>query len=94
MPTDKQTLDAMLPESIKKLASNYHNHVIAEAQTCLTEFDFDKIAEYLGGRQAARRVKWAAINQGLAALKDLEESEKEASLGGAMKKKKQEQLGG
>lgn len=73
MPIDERTLDEMIPEGIKKLASNYHNDVIAHAQTGLTEFDFDKIAEYLGGRQAARRVKWATINQGLLALKDLEE---------------------
>lgn len=81
MPIDKKTLDAMLPESIKKLASSYNNHKIAEAQTGLTNFDFEKIAEYLGGRQAARRVKWATIYQGLQALKDLEETEKEAGLG-------------
>ena len=72
MPMDKKTLDAMLPESIKTLAGSYNNHKIAEAQTGLTDFDFNKIAEYLGGRQAARRVKWATIYQGLKALKDLE----------------------
>lgn len=70
---DFETLDAMIPEGIKKLASTYNNHILAQARTGLAEFDFTKIAEYLGGRQAVRRIKWATINQGLHALKDLEE---------------------
>jgi len=72
MVTEKDILEAYVPESIKEASRNFQMHKVAGQITGLTDFSFEKIAEYMGGRFAARRLKWQPVADGLVALKQLQ----------------------
>jgi hypothetical protein len=64
-------IKAHLPESVKQAISGYQMHKVASTLTGLNEFSLDKIAEFMGGRMAARHMKWRPIAEGLTALAQL-----------------------
>lgn len=69
--TEQEIIEAHVPESVKEAVRSFQMHKVAGDMTGLTAFSFDKIAEYLGGRMAARRMKWRPVADGLVALRNL-----------------------
>jgi hypothetical protein len=65
------TVSEMIPASLKGAVHNQQHHKIAEAKTGMKDFSFAKIAEYFGGRIAARKAKWRPVHDGLQALRNL-----------------------
>lgn len=66
-----ETLETLVPERIKMAARNHQHHHIVAARLGITDFSFQKIAEYFGGRIAARNMKWRPVRDGLQALRNL-----------------------
>jgi len=66
-----QTVNEFLPERIKTAARNNQFHHIVGARLGITDFSIEKIAEYLGGRIAARHMKWRPVRDGFQALRNL-----------------------
>jgi hypothetical protein len=64
-------VDALLPDHVKMAASNHQNHLIAQARFGISDFTLAKVAEYFGGRIAARHMKWRPVREGLEALRNL-----------------------
>ena len=73
MVTEKQIIEAYVPESIKQASRNFQMNTVVSAMIGLNDFTFDKIAAYMGGRFAARRLKWRPVADGLVALQQLQE---------------------
>lgn len=72
MVTEREIIDAYVPESIKEASRNFQMHKVAAHITGLTDFSIEKIAQYMGGRFAARRLKWRPVADGLVALRQLQ----------------------
>jgi hypothetical protein len=72
MITEQEILEAYVPESIKEASRSFQMHKVASQITGLPDFSFAKVAEYMGGRFAARRMKWRPVADGLVALKQLQ----------------------
>jgi hypothetical protein len=68
---EKTVIETYLPESVKETVRTFQMHKFAERITGLNDFSLAKIAEYLGGRMAARRMKWRPVTEGLNALRSL-----------------------
>lgn len=66
-----QTINEILPERIKTAVRNNQHHHIMSARLGITDFSIEKIAEYFGGRIAARHLKWRPVKDGLQALRNL-----------------------
>ena len=71
MATEREIIEAYVPESIKTLIRTGHMDKVASIMTGLDEFTLEKVAGYMGGRMAARRVRWQPIADGLTALRNL-----------------------
>lgn len=72
MPTDQELIMHYVPESVKQLSRQFQIHKLATQITGLTDFSPEKIAAYLGGRIAARNIKWRPVADGLLALHELQ----------------------
>ena len=72
MVTEREIIEAYVPESIKEASRTFQMHKVASQVTGLEEFSLQKIASYMGGRFAARRLKWRPVADGLVALKQLQ----------------------
>ncbi len=72
MVTEREIIEAYVPDSIKKASRSFQMHKVASRITGLTDFSIEKIAEYMGGRFAARRLKWRPVADGLVALRQLQ----------------------
>lgn len=71
---EKNEIDVIneyLPESIKEAIEMHQMHKVASQITGLEDFSLAKISEYLGGRMAARQLKWKPVADGLVALHNL-----------------------
>lgn len=69
---DIKIAETFVPESVKNLITNFQMHKLAEQLTGIEDFSsFEKIANYFGGRMAARRLKWRPVFEGLNALRTL-----------------------
>jgi len=68
---EMQVINKYLPESVKEAISTYQTPKLASRMTGLAGLSLDKIAEYLGGRIAARNLKWRPVAEGLVALHNL-----------------------
>lgn len=64
-------IKAHLPDSVKQAISENQMHKVAAVITGLDDFTIQKIAEYMGGRIAARHMKWRPVAEGLTALSQL-----------------------
>jgi hypothetical protein len=64
-------IKAHLPDSVKRAISENQMHKVASVITGLDDFSIQKIAEYMGGRIAARHMKWRPVAEGLTALSQL-----------------------
>lgn len=64
-------IEPLIPEQLKYAAKNHQNHHIVAATLGITDFSLQKIAEYFGGRIAARHMKWRPVKDGLQALRNL-----------------------
>ncbi len=71
MPTEQEIIEAYVPDSIKQASRTFQMHKVASQITGLDEFTIEKVALYLGGRFAARRMKWRPVADGLVALRHL-----------------------
>lgn len=71
MTSEMDIINAHLPESVKQAISNHQMHKVAAAITGLDDFSFDKVAAFMGGRIAARHMKWRPVAEGLMALAEL-----------------------
>jgi len=69
--TEIEIIKAHLPESVKQAITNYQMHKVASLITGLDDFSIEKIAGFMGGRMAARHIKWRPIAEGLTALDQL-----------------------
>lgn len=69
--TEIEIIKAHLPESVKQAISNYQMHKVATVITGLEDFSIEKISEFMGGRIAARHMKWRPVAEGLTALAQL-----------------------
>jgi len=70
---DIQTLDALIPDSIKEACRKNNSQKVAQLATGVTEFDFGSIARHFGEKIASRRAKWRPIANGLMSLRELKE---------------------
>lgn len=66
-----EVIQKYLPESLKTAIANNQMHKVASQITGLDDFSLRKIAEFLGGRYAARKMKWRPVADGLVALSNL-----------------------
>ncbi len=66
-----EAVDSVLPGMVKAAVRNHQHHHLAAARLGVTDFSLAKIAEYFGGRIAARYTKWRPVKEGLQALRDL-----------------------
>lgn len=64
-------IKAHLPESVKQVISTNQMHKLAEQVTGLNDFSIEKISQFMGGRVAARHMKWRPVAEGLTALAQL-----------------------
>jgi hypothetical protein len=64
-------IKAHLPESVKQAITTHQMHKLAELVTGLDDFSIEKISQYMGGRTAARHMKWRPVAEGLTALAQL-----------------------
>jgi len=71
MTTEREIIEAYVPESIKTASRTFQMDKVVSEITGLEEFSLQKIAEYMGGRFAARRLKWRPVADGLVALHNL-----------------------
>ena len=71
MVTEQEIIEAYVPESIKEASRNFQMDKVAPFITGLDEYSIQKIAEYMGGKFAARRLKWRPVVDGLVALHNL-----------------------
>jgi hypothetical protein len=71
MVTEREIIEAYVPESVKEASRTFQMDKVASQITGLDEFSIQKIAEYMGGRFAARRLKWRPVADGLVALHNL-----------------------
>lgn len=71
MKSEYEIINAYIPESVKTLIQNNQMHKVASTVTGLEEFTLDKIAGYIGGRIAARQLRWRPVAEGLVALHNL-----------------------
>ena len=69
--TERDIIEAYVPDTIKEASRNFQMHKVVSQATGLEDFSLDKIANYMGGRLAARRLKWRPVVDGLVALKQL-----------------------
>ena len=69
--SEREIIEAYVPESIKEASRNFQMHKVASQITGLDDFSLEKIANYMGGRFAARRLKWRPVADGLVALQQL-----------------------
>ncbi len=69
--TEREIIEAYVPDSIKEASRNFQMHKVASKMTGLDEFSLEKVANYMGGRFAARRLKWRPVADGLVALHQL-----------------------
>ncbi len=72
MPTEQEIIEAYVPESIKEASRTFQMHHVARQMTGLEDFSIEKVAQYMGGRFAARRMKWRPVADGLVALRQLQ----------------------
>ena len=70
---EMQVIQAHLPESVKEAITTYQTHKLASVVTGLDEFSIEKIAAFLGGRIAARHMRWRPVAEGLLALNSLKD---------------------
>lgn len=68
---EQTVIETYLPESMKQVVRDFQMHKFAERITGLNDFSIAKISEYIGGRMAARQMKWRAVREGLDALRSL-----------------------
>ena len=68
---EKDVVNTYVPESVKTLVRTFQTHKLASHITGLDDFSIDKVAGYLGGRMAARRLRWRPVAEGLVALRNL-----------------------
>jgi hypothetical protein len=66
-----QTVTELLPEHVKTAARNHQHHHLMAEKFGINDFSIKKIAEYFGGRIAARHMKWRPVQDGLQALRNL-----------------------
>ena len=71
MITEREIIEAYVPDSIKEATRTFQMGKVATQMTGLDEFTLEKVAEYMGGRFAARRLKWRPVADGLVALQQL-----------------------
>jgi hypothetical protein len=71
MTNEIEVINKYLPASIKEAIATHQMHKVASQITGLNDFSLAKISEYLGGRIAARRLKWGPVADGLVALHNL-----------------------
>ncbi len=71
MVTEREIIEAYVPDSVKEATRTFQMDKIASQMTGLDEFTLEKVAEYMGGRFAARRLKWRPVADGLVALQQL-----------------------
>ncbi len=69
--TEQQIIESYVPEAIKQACRSGQTAKVATCVTGLDDFSFAKVAEYMGGRFAARRLKWRPVADGLVALQEL-----------------------
>lgn len=69
--TEIEIINAHLPESVKQAITNHQMHKVASVITGLDDFSIEKIAGFMGGRIAARHMKWRPVAEGLTALAQL-----------------------
>lgn len=72
MPTDRELVMYYVPDSVKQMSRQFQMHKLATHITGLTDFSPAKVAAYLGGRIAARNIKWRPVADGLLALHELQ----------------------
>lgn len=70
--TERDIIEAYVPETVKEASRSFQMHKVASQATGLDEFSIEKIANYMGGRLAARRLKWRPVVDGLVALQQLQ----------------------
>jgi hypothetical protein len=68
---EQQVMAAVIPQSLKDAIANNRMDKVAEVVTGLDDFTLEKVAAYLGGRMAARQMRWRPVAEGLAALAQL-----------------------
>lgn len=71
MVTEREIIEAYVPDSVKIASRTFQMDKVAAQITGLDEFSIEKISEYMGGRFAARRLKWRPVADGLVALHNL-----------------------
>jgi hypothetical protein len=71
MTTEREIIETYVPESVKLASRTFQMDKVAAQITGLDEFSLVKIAGYMGGRFAARRLKWRPVADGLVALHNL-----------------------
>ncbi len=71
MVTEREIIEAYVPESVKEASRTFQMDKVASQITGLDEFSLQKVAAYMGGRFAARRLKWRPVADGLVALHNL-----------------------
>lgn len=69
--SEREIIEAYVPDSIKKASRNFQMHKVAEQVTGITDFSLEKIAQHMGEKFAARRLKWRPVADGLIALQQL-----------------------
>lgn len=69
---DIKIAETYLPDSVKELIQTFQMHKFASQLTGLDDFSsIEKVASFMGGRMAARRMKWRPVFEGLDALRSL-----------------------
>ena len=68
---NNEAVETVLPEAVKVAVRNQQHHHIMAARFGLDDFSFAKVAEYFGGRIAARNMKWRPVKDGIQALRNL-----------------------
>ena len=71
MATEREIMNTYIPDSIKTLIRTGQMDKVASIMTGLDEFTIEKIAGYMGGRMAARKLRWQPVFDGLTALRNL-----------------------
>jgi len=69
--TEIEIIKAHLPETVKQAISDHQMHKVATVITGLDDFSIEKISQFMGGRIAARHMKWRPVAEGLTALTQL-----------------------
>jgi len=72
MTTERDIIEAFVPDSVKEASRNFQMHTVMSHLTGLEDFSIEKVSAYLGGRMAARRQKWRPVTEGLLALNNLQ----------------------